>query len=119
MAKKDYTRFSNNREKDRFEEVAGSFSKGVEEGIKNVLEEEVAETPVVEAVSVTPKVGVVDGCDNLNVREKASTTSSVVCVLKKGSEVEVYENESDGDFYRICTSVGLEGFCMKPFVKLK
>ena len=90
----------------------------------NPVAEEV-EAPVVEAEVETepevfkPKTGKVAGCRMLNVRSEPDVFASIVCTLAEGTEVEVNEDESANDFYKICTTAGVEGFSMKRFITIQ
>lgn len=95
MSNKDYTKFSN----------------------RTVNNEE----PVVETIEETPAVekhGVVVDCIRLNVRSAPSIDAEVVCEIDCSTDMLVYEEESADEFYKICTSSGIEGFCMKKFVTI-
>lgn len=75
--------------------------------------------PTVEPEVVKPVMAVVCDCQMLNVREKPSKTSTVVGLINCGDEVEVDKEKSTEDFYKVCTSTGVEGFCMKQFISIK
>ena len=96
MAKKDYTKFSN------------QTVKNEELNIETVVEE----TPVAE------KHGVVTDCVRLNVREAPNIESNVVCEIDCSSDMIVYEEESTEDFYKVCTATGVEGYCMKKYITI-
>ena len=64
-----------------------------------------------------PVVGVVFNCSKLNVREKPEASADIVCVLDGGSEVEIDMSRSASDWYKVCTAAGVDGFCMRKFVK--
>ena len=88
------------------------------------VKEEPVVAPVVEPVVTpdqepTPILGVVSGCQKLNVREEASTEADIVCEILKDTEVMIDEENSTNDFYKICTGAGVEGFCMKKFITIK
>ena len=104
MGKMDYTKFTNAHEKIKAEELQNGVVK-------------VAETPI-EEVAVE-KIGIVENCARLNVREEPDAEAEVVCVLAAQSEVTINEKESTKDFYKICTAAGAEGFCMKKFIRIK
>lgn len=83
----------------------------VEEVVENVTE-------TVEEPKVTkPKTGVVANCEKLNVREKPTTSSSVVGVINKTEKVTIKNSESTDEWLKIKTKSGLEGFCMKKFIE--
>lgn len=107
MSKKDYTKYSNQRVK---------AEEPVIEPVEEVLESvsEPAEEPVV----TIEKHGVVAGCAKLNVRQNPNTDSEVMCVVGCGTDLVIDEKASTADFYKVCTAVGVEGYCMKKFVTL-
>lgn len=74
--------------------------------------------PIVEPVEVR-KIGRVSGCAKLNVRVAGKFNSDVVCEIPSNTEVEIDEEESTVDFYKICTSSGIEGFCMKTYITVE
>ena len=64
-----------------------------------------------------PKIGIVHCCEKLNLRKEPSITSEVVCVIDRLTEVVIDESESTEDFYKVCTPAGVEGFCVKLYIK--
>lgn len=97
-------------------------------------EVELEETPVIPEPEVTmpepeptpepviseePTIGVVVNCTKLNVREQPNAGANIVCVLVALDEVQIDEEESTEEFYKICTVSGLEGFCMKKFIVIR
>lgn len=113
MSKKDYTKFSNNRNNKKAEEIQNGF---VEEP---VVEQIPVEEPVVEEVIVAEtKRGVITDCAKLNVRSEPSREADVVCIIDATTDLVIYEEESTEDFYKVCTASGAEGFCMKKFIKI-
>lgn len=93
----------------------------VEETIKEVIEEETVEAEV-EAVEEentgAVAVAVVTDCAQLNVRQEPNKTAKVVCVIAKGTEVQVDVDKSTEDFYKVSVS-GKEGYCVKQFISIK
>ena len=63
--------------------------------------------------------GVVSVCEKLNMRKEANKESDVVTILSKNTEVKINLSESTDDFYKVTTSMGFEGFCMKKFIYVK
>lgn len=61
--------------------------------------------------------GIVANCAKLNVRSEPDITSDIVCVLDVTSEIEINVNESNGEWFKICTATGVEGYCMRKFVE--
>ncbi len=80
--------------------------------------EETIEAPAELSIERVYKTGVLHGCDRLNLRENPSVDSKVIAVLNGSVEVEVDEDWSTSDFYKV-RAAGLEGFCMKKFIKLE
>lgn len=74
---------------------------------------------------VNPKVeeivnGYVSGCKRLNVRSKASKDSLILCVINENAEVLVHRTETESsEFYKVRTSSGVEGYCMKKFITIE
>lgn len=79
--------------------------------------DEVVEQPVVETEPETV-TGIVVNCIKLNVREQMNTGSSILCVLPVSSEVKVIANEVHDDWCHVFTASGVEGFCMKQYIKI-
>ena len=92
----------------------------VEEPVEEVVE--VSEEPVVEEVvevseEKTEAIGLITA-DLLYVRTGPGKDYDHSAILEKNTKVNVdleYENE---DFYKVVTSDGIEGYCMKKFVEL-
>ena len=107
--KKDYTKYS----KPDYIKTEAAPAKVEEVEVVNLpyIKETVVETP-------EPVIGKVEGCKKLNVRKEPDTEADVVCVVPEGTEVIVDEEESTVDFYKVCTSAGIEGFCMKKFISV-
>lgn len=126
MSRKDYTKFSNNKETvDRIQnevtevEETIEAQSSVEETIEAqpAVEETIQAQPAVEEVKL--KFGFVTGCAKLNVRSKPKIDADILCVIDNATDVEVDENGSTTDFYKIWTSAGVEGYCMKQFIQIK
>lgn len=79
----------------------------------NEVVDEVIETPA----EPTMIVGIVEGCERLNIRTKPNVKSDVVCVIKKDTKVEIDESKSTRDFYKVC-SKDFNGYCMKKFIAI-
>ena len=87
--------------------------------VDDPVEPQVEET-VVEPEVVEPEVMTGHATTSLNVREEPVVDpDNILGVIKTGAEVMIYENESVGDFYKVCTEKGLEGFCMKQFIQVE
>ena len=84
--------------------------------VEPIVPEPVIPEPVVE--SENRKFGKVSNCKKLNIRKLPSRDAEIVSELIEGSEVMIDEKESTALFYKICTEHGIEGFCMKQFIKV-
>ena len=102
-------------------EVEEAVEEKVEEPIKGqIVIPEVEPEPDPEP-SVEPenqKFGKVSNCKKLNIRKLPSRDAEIVSELIEGSEVMIDEKESTALFYKICTEHGIEGYCMKNFIKV-
>lgn len=108
-----------------------SSTKPAEEVVEPVeVKEEVKveePTPVVEEVKPesTPVVkpepkqltGNVAGCAKLNVRKEPNKDAEILAVINEGAEVVINKIKSTMDFYSVCTAAGIDGYCMKKFIK--
>ena len=89
-----------------------------------IIEEAAAEPvdqPVEEAPKKESKVGIVVNCEKLNLRRsplKDSDGANVITELLSGVAVVIDEDESTPNFYKVTTETGLEGYCMKQYVRL-
>ena len=84
--------------------------------VEPIVPEPVIPEPVVEPEN--RKFGKVSNCKKLNIRKLPNRDAEIVSELIEGSEVMIDEKESTALFYKICTEHGIEGFCMKQFIKV-
>lgn len=75
---------------------------------------ETVEVPIIEPPTAVS--GKVTGCYRLNVRSAPNTSADVLEVIWNGSSLEIYENDSNSEWYKVRTETGVEGFCMKQYV---
>ena len=104
-------------------EVEDTVEEKVDEPIEGqIVIPEVEPEPVSDPEpSVEPenrKFGKISNCKKLNVRKLPSRDAEIVSELAEGSEVMIDEKESTALFYKICTEHGIEGYCMKNFIKV-
>lgn len=64
-------------------------------------------------------VGVITGCQSLNIRTNPDVNATVLCREPALSEVIVDLDKSTDEWYNVCLVTGVEGFCMKKFITLK
>lgn len=133
MSHKNYTRYSKINEEESVVNndsiVESEESAVVEQPVEVKPEVEVSEEiePIVES-TVEPepsdepaeptKIGKVFGCKKLNVRDLPSKASNIVTEIFEGVELMIDENGSTALFYKVCTEHGIEGYCMKEFIKV-
>ena len=84
--------------------------------VEPIVPEPVIPEPIVEPENL--KFGKISNCKKLNIRKLPSRDAEIVSELIEGSEVMIDEKESTALFYKICTEHGIEGFCMKQFIKV-
>ena len=78
----------------------------------NITGDEINEKPIV-------LIGVVTGCKKLNVRQEPDKDSKVLCVIDRETEVQLPADYNENNyFYKICTSEGVIGYCMKQYIML-
>lgn len=70
-----------------------------------------AETPAV-------IVGVVSDCKKLNIRKAPNKDADVVCVVTEDTELTIAPHSVDKPWYRVTTTDGVKGFCMREFVTI-
>ena len=127
MSKKRYTqysKFSGEEPETEIEEETVEEEQPLEGQIviPEVKSELVFVSPMPEVEPVVEpenhKFGKINNCKKLNVRKLPSRDAEIISELVEGSEVMIDENESTALFYKICTEHGIEGFCMKQFIKV-
>ena len=87
----------------------------VEEEVKEYKEERITD-PIEEVNSLS---AIVIDCYRLNIRERPMMYSKVLATIVVGTEVEVIEKKKTDKFYKVKLSNGIEGFCMKDFIRIK
>ena len=119
---RDYTKYAKTQDEPAMAIIdAPSFEEVIEpvETAETIEPIEVVEPSVEPTVETAPahKIGRVFGCTSLNVRKAPKTNATVICTINCHAEVEIDELESTDDFYKICTASGIEGYCMKKFIR--
>lgn len=62
---------------------------------------------------------VVCNCTKLNVRKNPYSNADILAIINADEEVEVRNADAKGKFYPVRTASGIEGFCMKDYLKMK
>ena len=104
-------------------EVEDTVEEKVDEPIEGQIvipevEPELVSDPEPSVEPENRKFGKVSNCKKLNIRKLPSRDAEIVSELVEGSEVMIDEKESTALFYKICTEHGIEGYCMKDFIKV-
>ena len=126
---KNYSKFSQKKENVNLEEIfpeteAVEVDAEQEPIMDPVVEEEAeqAQEIVEESQKVEESVqtvGFVDNCECLRVRKESNVDSEELCIISKLSEVVIDLDNSTDYFYKVKTSEGVEGYCMKKFITVK
>lgn len=64
-------------------------------------------------------IGFVYNCSKLNIRKESNVDSEVLCVVDSGSKLQINLVDSTYGWFSVCTETGIEGFCMKEYVKFE
>ena len=126
---KNYSKFSQKKENVNLEEIFPETeaveSDAEQEPIMDpVVEEEAEQAQEIveesqEVEEAVPTVGFVDNCECLRVRKESNVDSEELCIINKLSEVVIDLDNSTDYFYKVTTSEGVEGYCMKKFITIK
>lgn len=126
MSNKNYNKMYNNPKPEVVEEVVREAESAVEPATESVVEVQMAIEAVAEPEVLVPEEpeqsttsAIVVNCAKLNVREEPSPKGAVVAVIDASNEVVICESESFGNYYKVCTASGIEGYCIKDYLKLK
>ena len=84
---------------------------------ESINKEIIKEENIKEEVKRTAKGKVID-CTRLNVRRRPNKDSEVNCIIDVDSVVEINENKSNDEWYRVTTDNGVYGYCMKQYISL-
>lgn len=117
MGHRNYSKFSEHFKKSESQETINEINDKITEEVVN--EPATVETEIIETQEeVTIVTGKVSGCEKLNVRENPSIDAKVLCVLNRTDEVRVDLTNTMEDWYKVCTSAGIEGYCMAKYINL-
>ena len=101
-------------------EVAKPISKPEPEVVEPVVTEpEQPATSVIEKIEPEIQKAIVYNCKKLNVRENPKPKANVIMIINEDDEVTVYTDGSVGNYYSIRTESGVEGYCVKDYLKMK
>ena len=89
-----------------------------EETTEEVTEPEVIVPSIENNVENNEVIGKISGFEKLYVRKEASKDSEPVGIVTDKDDLSIDVDHSTDDFYKVITSNGLEGYCVKEFVKI-
>lgn len=96
--------------------VDNDFHTATDEELKEVREAFAdAPKPAPAKTVKKAKTGKVDGCSDLNVREKPDANATALCQIRAGVVVEILGEE--GDRYKVRIAQSFDGYCMKKYIK--
>lgn len=90
----------------------------VQETIEEVIEPEVIVPSIEDGVENNEVIGKISGFEKLYVRKEANKDSEPVGIVTDKDDLSIDIIHSTDDFYKVITSNGLEGYCVKEFVKI-
>ena len=103
---------------DEVEESTNETEETTEEVTEEVTEPEVIVPSIENNVENNEVIGKISGFEKLYVRKEASKDSEPVGIVTDKDDLSIDVAHSTDDFYKVITSNGLEGYCVKEFVKI-
>ena len=100
------------------EETTNETEETTEEVTEEVTEPEVIVPSIENNVENNEVIGKISGFEKLYVRKEASKDSEPVGIVTDKDDLSIDVARSTDDFYKVITSNGLEGYCVKEFVKI-
>ena len=100
------------------EESTNETEETTEEVTEEVTEPEVIVPNIENNVENNEVIGKISGFEKLYVRKEASKDSEPVGIVTDKDDLSIDVTHSTDDFYKVITSNGLEGYCVKEFVKI-
>jgi len=100
------------------EESINETEETTEEVTEEVTEPEVIVPNIEDGVENNEVIGKISGFEKLYVRKEANKDSEPVGIVTDKDDLSIDVIHSTDDFYKVITSNGLEGYCVKEFVKI-
>ena len=126
---KNYSKFSQKKESVNLEEIFPETEAVEADAKQELIMDPVVESEAEQAQEIVEEsqkveeavqtVGFVDNCECLRVRKESNVDSEELCIINKLSEVVIDLDNSTDYFYKVTTSEGVEGYCMKKFITIK
>lgn len=105
------------------EPVVEETTEEVIESTEEVVEEHITEPEVIvpnieNGVENNEVIGKISGFEKLYVRKESNKDSEPVGIVTDKDDLSIDLSHSTDTFYKVITSNGLEGYCVKEFVKI-
>ena len=100
-------------------ETVEQVEETTEEVTDEVTEPEVIVPSIENNVENNEVIGKISGFEKLYVRKEASKDSEPVGIVTDKDDLSIDVAHSTDDFYKVITSNGLEGYCIKQFINIK
>lgn len=100
------------------EESTNETEETTEKVTEEVTEPEVIVPNIENNVENNEVIGKISGFEKLYVRKEASKDSEPAGIITSETVLIIDEENSTEDFYKVTTNEGLEGYCVKKFVKI-
>ena len=100
------------------EESTNETEETTEKVTEEVTDQEVIVPSIDNNVENNEVIGKISGFEKLYVRKEASKDSEPVGIVTDKDDLSIDVARSTDDFYKVITSNGLEGYCVKEFVKI-
>ena len=65
---------------------------------------------------IEPVYGRVVDCSRLNIRKKPTVNAEVLVTIPRDAELVLDLIKSNEKWFKVCTSAGVEGYCMKQYI---
>lgn len=100
------------------EESTNEIEETTEKVTEEVKEPEVIVPNVENNVENNEVIGKIIGFEKIYVRKEASKDSEPAGIITSETVLTIDEENSTEDFYKVTTNEGLEGYCVKKFIKI-
>lgn len=100
------------------EESTDETEETTEEVTEEVTEPVIIVANIEDGVENNEVIGKISGFTKLYVRKEANKDSEPVGIVTDKDDLSIDVAHSTDDFYKVITSNGLEGYCVKEFVKI-
>ena len=100
------------------EETTEEVIESTEKVEETTTEPEVIVPNIEDGVENNEVIGKISGFEKLYVRKESNKDSEPVGIVTDKDDLSIDLSHSTDTFYKVITSNGLEGYCVKEFVKI-